>query len=107
MESGSWQFLPVGSWFSCSIQVRNGTKIIFSPLLTLCITVKKRNIVENGLLKSRRQAPPQDNVKGSLYQMIDRMAQDTISSKGDRTFLRDYFGDKELKTSEALVLSKK
>ena len=81
--------------------------VSIDPSLILDITVKKRNIVENGVLKSRRQAPPQENVKGSLYQMIDRMAQDTLSSKGDRIFLRDYLGGKELKASEALILTKK
>ena len=73
----------------------------------LCITVKKSNIVENGYLKSRKQAPPQDNVKGSYYQMLEKMARKTLASKGDRVFLRDYLNGKEIKASEALVLTKK
>ena len=28
-ESGSWRCLPVGCWFSCSIQVREGYQIVF------------------------------------------------------------------------------
>lgn len=63
--------------------------------------------MENGLLKSRRRAPPQDNVKGSFYQMVEKMAKDTLSSKGDRTFLRDYLSGKEIKASEALSLTKR
>ena len=63
--------------------------------------------MENGLLKSRKQAPPQDNVKGSFYQSLEKMAKDTLSSKGDRTFLRDYLSGKEITASEALILTKK
>ena len=72
-----------------------------------CITAKKRNIVENGLLKSRRRAPPQENVKGSWYQMLEKAAQKAMSSKGDTTLLRDYLSGKEIKASEALILAKK
>ena len=63
--------------------------------------------MENGLLKSRRRPPPQDNVKGSWYQMLEKAAQQSLSSNGNRTLLRDYLSGKELKASEALCLTKR
>ena len=70
--------------------------------------MKKRNIVlTNGHIKSRRQAPPQDDVKGSFYQMLEKGAQNTLAAKGDMILLRDYLGGKEIKTSGALTMVKK
>ena len=69
--------------------------------------VKRQNRVENGILKSRKQAPPEDKVKGSLYQMVEKRTMERISSGGDWTFLRDGLSGKELKASEALSLAKR
>ena len=78
---------------------------------TVCLcqpfTVKRQNRVENGILKSRKHAPPEDRVKGSLYQMVERRAKERISSNGDWTFLRDGLNGEELKASEALSLAKR
>ena len=76
----------------------------FSNLL---LPVKRRNIVDNGILKSRKSAPPQQNVKGSWYQMLEKSVQETLSSHGDRLFMRDYLRGQELKASEALRMAKK
>ena len=69
--------------------------------------VKRQNRVENGILKSRKKAPPEDRIKGSLYQMIEKKTTARISSNGDWTYLRDGLTGEVLKASEALSLAKR
>ena len=69
--------------------------------------VKRQNRIENGILKSRKKAPPEDRIKGSLYQMIEKKTTERISSNGDWTYLRDGLTGEVLKASEALSLAKR
>ena len=70
-------------------------------------TVKRQNRVENGILKSRNEAPPEDKVVGSLYQMIEKKTTKTIESNGDWIFMRDGLNDEELKAQDALSVAKR
>ena len=67
--------------------------------------MKRQNRVENGILKPRNMAPPEDKVVGSLYQMIEKKTRETIESNGDWIFMRDGLNDEELKAQEALSMA--
>ena len=87
--------------------------IVLTQVVTPCIrlkplhTVKRQNLVENGILKSRKKAPPEHRINGSLYQMIEKKTMQRISSYGNWTYLRDGLTGEELKASEALSLAKR
>ena len=70
-------------------------------------TVKRQNRVVNGILQPRNEAPPEDKVVGSLYQMIEKKTRETIESNGDWIFMRDGLNDEELKAQEALSMAKR
>ena len=69
--------------------------------------MKRQNLVENGILRSRKKVLPEDRIKVSLYQMIEKNTRARISSNGDWTYLREGLTGKELKASDALSQAKR
>ena len=109
-DYGVWLILKIFlkvSIFSFNTRELSCVVLARSCNLRRPFSVKRQNLVENGILKSRRKGQPEDRVRGSLYKMVEKMTKERISSIGDWTFLKDGLTGEELKASEALSMAKR